>query len=193
MNPATQVVTRAPLITALAGAGLIAALAGARQSAVPQPAKTPRPHVSGEAPRPPTDLRRRNSIVMDVDFDEWAAVTNSDIIDIAGTLQLILDRIAAQTAPTNDFGEPRSIVGEGRFAPYFLSLTLAVINNYSTLQANIGAHDPNNLRLLALFRLVGNIPGAAVPPPAPGTVTALMQSCTFGADPDGVIRLHCPS
>lgn len=218
---------------------------------------------------------------MDIDFDESAAAINSDVIDIAGTLQLILDRIAAQTAPTNDFGEPRSIVwvplngdkechdgtdagileirlarfvgrqqnfifighqvqeadlafrlfdcagreilhypidesspyGEGRFAPYFLSLTgtagvvalanahsnnssiaatLAVINNYSTLQANIGAHDANNMRLLALFRLVGNIPGTAVPPPAPGTVAALLGNCAFGTDPDGVIRLQCP-
>jgi hypothetical protein len=217
---------------------------------------------------------------MDVDFDESAAAINSDVIDIAGTLQLILDRIAAQTAPLNDFAEPRSIVwvplnadkechdgtdagileirlarfvarqqnfifighqvteadlafrlfacsgreilhypldesspyGEGRFAPYFLSLTgtagvialanahsnnssiaatLAVINNYSTLQANIGAHDANNMRLLALFRLVGNIPRTAVPPPAPGTVAALLQTCAFTTDADGVIRLSC--
>jgi hypothetical protein len=236
--------------------------------------------VSGEKPKPASDLRRRNSLVMDVDFDESAAQVNNDVIDIAGTIQLILDRIAAQTAPTNDFGEPRPIVwvplngdkechdgsdagileirlarfvgrqqnfivfghqieeadlafrlfacdgreifhypldpsspyGEGRFAPYFLSLTgtagivalanahsnnssiaatLAVINNYSTLQANIGAHDPNNLRLLALFRLVGNIPGTAVPPPSPGSVAALLQTCGFSADPDGAIRLHC--
>jgi hypothetical protein len=265
---------------AAAGCGLIAALAGARPHPAPQPVHTARPHVSGEAPKPASDLRRRNSLVMDIDFGESAAAINSDVIDIAGTLQLILDRIAAQTAPTNDFGEPRSIVwvslngdkechdgtdagileirvarfvgrqqnfifvghqveeadlafrlfdcsgreilhypldasspyGEGRFAPYFLSLTgtagvvalanahsnnssiaatLAVINNYSTLQANIGAHDANNMRLLALYRLVGNIPGSAVPPPAPGTVAAMMQSCAFETDPDGIIRLHC--
>ncbi len=264
----------------VAGLGLLAALTAARPHTAPLPAPTARPHVSGEAPKPATDLRRRNSLVMDVDFDESAAAINSDVIDIAGTLQLILDRIAAQTAPTNDFGEPRSIVwvplngdkechdgtdagileirlarfvgrqqnfivighqveeadlafrlfdcagreilhypldasspyGEGRFAPYFLSLTgtagivalanahsnnssiaatLAVINNYSTLQANIGAHDGNNMRLLALYRLVGNIPGTAVPPPDPGTVAALLQSCAFQTDPDGVIRLHC--
>jgi hypothetical protein len=265
----------------LTGVGLILALCGAVHHPRPSPSPTPpRQHVSGEAPKPATDLRRRNSLVMDVDFDESAAATNSDIIDITGTLQLILDRIAAQTAPTNDFGEPRSIVwvplngdkechdgtdagileirlarfvgrqenfivfghqieeadlafrvfdcagreilhypldpsspyGEGRFAPYFLSLTgtagvvalanahsnnssiaatLAVINNYSTLQANIGAHDGNNLRLLALFRLVGNIPGTNVPPPSPGTVASLLQSCGFRADADGVIRLHC--
>ena len=246
----------------------------------PAPKPTPRPHVSGEAPKPATDLRRRNSLVMDLDFEESAAQVNSDVIDIAGTLQLILDRIAAQTAPTNDFAEPRSIVwvglngdkechdgtdagilevrvarfvgrqqqfiffghqiqeadlafrvfdctgreilhypldesspyGEGRFAPYFLSLTgtagvialanahsnnasiaatLGVVNSYSSLQANIGAHDVNSLRLLALYRLIGNIPGTAVPPPAAGTVAALLQTCAFGTDPDGIIRLHC--
>lgn len=264
----------------VAGLGLIAALTAARPHGTPLPVRTARPHVSGEAPKPASDLRRRNSLVMDVDFDESAAAINSDVIDIAGTLQLILDRIAAQTAPTNDFGEPRSIVwvplngdkechdgtdagileirlarfvgrqqnfiffghqveeadlafrlfdcsgreilhypldesspyAEGRFAPYFLSLTgtagvvalanahsnnssiaatLAVINNYSTLQANIGAHDANNMRLLALYRLVGNIPGTAVPPPEPGTVAALLQTCAYQADPDGIIRLHC--
>lgn len=271
---------RCAFATALAGLGLGVALIGAKPHAAPAPAHTARPHVSGEAPKPASDLRRRNSLVMDVDFDESAAAINNDVIDIAGTLQLILDRIAAQTAPTNDFGEPRSIVwvplngdkechnatdagileirlarfvgrqqnfifighqiveadlafrifdcsgreilhypldesspyGEGRFAPYFLSLTgtagvialanahsnnssiaatLAVINNYSTLQANIGAHDANNMRLLALFRLVGNIPGTAVPPPASGTVAALLQACAFATDPDGIIRLHC--
>jgi hypothetical protein len=268
------------IAAAAASLAPIVTLAAAPARTVPLTVHTARPHLSGEAPKPATDLRRRNSLVMDVDFDESAAAINNDVIDIAGTLQLTLDRIAAQTAPTNDFGEPRSIVwvplngdkechngtdagileirvarfvgrqqnfifighqveeadlafrlfdcsgreilhypldesspyGEGRFAPYFLSLTgtagvvalanahsnnssiaatLAVINNYSTLQANIGAHDGNNMRLVALYRLVGNIPGTAVPPPAPGTVAALMQSCAFEADPDGIIRLHC--
>jgi hypothetical protein len=268
------------LVAVVAVALTLTAVTGPKKPHAPAVRATPRAHVPGEAPRPATDLRRRNSLVMDIDFDESAAAINNDIIDIAGTLQLILDRIAAQTAPTNDFGAPRSIVwvglnadkechdstdagileirlarfvarqqnfifighqveeadlafrlfdctgreilhypldasspyGEGRFAPYFLSLTgtagvialanahadntsiaatLAVINNYSTLQANIGAHDANNLRLLALFRLVGNIPGTAVPPPAPGTVAALMQSCAFAADPDRAIRLRC--
>ncbi|MGD0475722.1 MAG: hypothetical protein ABSB70_21245 [Candidatus Velthaea sp.] len=271
---------RRALAAGIAGLALIAALTAARPHPEPQASPTARPHVSGEAPKPASDLRRRNSLVMDVDFAESAAAINSDVIDIAGTLQLILDRIAAQTAPTNDFGEPRSIVwvplngdkechdgtdagilelrlarfvgrqqnfifighqveeadlafrifdcsgreilhypldesspyGEGRFAPYFLSLTgtagvialanahsnnssiaatLAVINNYSTLQANIGAHDGNNMRLLALYRLVGNIPGSAVPPPDPGTVAALLATCVFQTDPDGIIRLHC--
>jgi hypothetical protein len=72
-----------------------------------------------------------------------------------------------------------------------IAATLAVINNYSNLQANIGAHDANNLRLLALYRLIGNIPGTAVPPPAPGTVASLVQTCSFADDPDGVIRLQC--
>jgi hypothetical protein len=102
--------------------------------------------------------------------------------------------------------------GEARFAPYYLSITgtvsvialanahsnnssiaavVGVINGYGPLQANIGTHDPNALRLLALYRLMGNIPGSDVPPPTPGTVSALLQTCAFGADPDGVIRLHC--
>jgi hypothetical protein len=225
-------------------------------------------------------LRRRNSIVVDVDFEEAASQVNSDVIDLTGTIQLILDRIAAETAPSNDFGEPRPIVwvsltpdkechdstdaaileirvarfvgrtfnyivvgrqveeadlafrmydcsgrqilhyptdesspyGEARFAPYYLSVTgtvsvvalanahsnnssiaavIGVVNGYSSLQANIGAHDPNAVRLLALFRLMGNIPGNKVPPPAAGSVAALLQTCAFGADPDGVIRLHC--
>jgi hypothetical protein len=240
----------------------------------------PRPYVSGAPPKPPGNLRRRNSIVVDVDFEESAAAITRDVIDITGTIQLILDRIAAETAPFNDFGEARPIVwvsltpdkecrnstdaailevrvarfigrtfnyvvvgrqveeanlafrlydcsgreilhyprdesspyGLARFAPYYLSVTgsvsvvalanahsnnssiaavLGVLNGYSPLQANIGAHDPNALRLLALFRLMGNIPGTNVPPPTPGTVSALLQSCAFGADPDGVIRLHC--
>jgi hypothetical protein len=247
------------------------------------PRATPHPHpyVSGAPPKPPGNLRRRNSIVVDVDFAESAAAINSDVIDIAGTIQLILDRIAAESAPANDFGEPRPIVwvsltsdkechdstdaaileirvarfvsrtfnyvvlgrqveeadlafriydcsgreilhypldesspyGEGRFAPYYLSITgavaavalanahsnnssiaavLGIFNGYYPLQANLGAHDPNALRLLSLYRLMGNIPGAEVPPPPPGTVSALLQTCAFGADPDGVIRLHCP-
>ncbi len=265
---------------ALGAVLLLGAVPRAHHAVVATP--KPRPHVSGEAPKPASDLRRRNSLVMDVDFEEAAAAVNGDVIDITGTLQLILDRIAAQSAPTNDFGEPRSIVwlglngdkechdatdagilelrvarfvgrtqqfifighqiqeadlafrlydcsgreilhypldesspyGEGRFAPYFLSLTgatsvvalanahsnnasiaatLGVINSYSSLQANIGAHDANNLRLLALYRLIGNIPGTAVPPPAPGTVSALLQTCAFATDPDGIIRLHCAS
>lgn len=248
----------------------------ARPSATPHP----HPYVSGALPKPPGNLRRRNSIVVDVDFEESAAAVNSDVIDIAGTIQLILDRIAAETAPANDFGEPRPIVwisltsdkechdstdaaileirvarfvartfnyvvagrqveeadlafrlydcsgreilhypldesspyGEGRFAPYYLSITgtvavvalanahsnnssiaavLGIFNGYYPLQANLGAHDPNALRLLALYRLMGNIPGADVPPPLPGSVSALLQTCAFGADPDGVIRLHC--
>jgi hypothetical protein len=247
----------------------------------PRETPHPRPYVSGAPPKPPGDLRRRNSIVVDVDFEESAAAVNSDVIDIAGTIQLILDRIAAESAPVNDFGEPRPIVwvsltsdkechnstdaaileirvarfvgrtfnyvvvgrqvqeadlafriydcsgreilhypldesssyGEGRFAPYYLSITgtvsvvalanahsnnssiaavIGVFNGYYPLQANVGAHDPNALRLLALYRLMGNIPGANVPPPSPGTVSALLQTCTFGVDPDGVIRLHCP-
>jgi hypothetical protein len=276
----------APLLRALPravalGLSLIVALTAATHRK-PTPSSPPaaRPQVSGEKPRPPSDLRRRNSLVMDIDFDESAAAINNDVIDIAGTLQLVLDRIAAQTAPLNDFGEPRPIVwlnvnadkechdgsdagileirvarfvgrqqnfivighqieeadlafrlfacsgrellhypldesspyGEGRFAPYFLSLigsasvialanahsdnasiaaTLGVINGYSALQANIGAHDANNIRLLALYRLIGNIPGNDVPAPAPGTVAALLESCAFADDPDGVIRLRC--
>lgn len=272
-------VNRHALHRAAVALGLVCALGATPHHPAGKPT-TPRPHVSGEAPRPATDLRRRNSLVMDLDFEESAAQVNSDVIDIAGTLQLILDRIAAQTAPTNDFGEPRSIVwvglngdkechngtdagilelrlarfvgrqqqfiffghqveeadlafrlydcsgreilhypldeaspyGEGRFAPYFLSLTgtasvvalanahsnnasiaatLGVVNSYSSLQANIGAHDGNNLRLLALHRLIGNIPGNAVPPPAPGTVSALLQTCAFATDQDKIIRLHC--
>lgn len=246
----------------------------------PKHAATPRPRVSGAAPKPPGDMRRRNSIVMDLDFEESAGAGGGDAIDITGTIQLILDRIAARTAPENDFGQPRPLVwvgvtgekechdstdagilevrvarfvgrdrtfvlighqeeeadlaftlyscagqellhypldpsspyGTGRFAPYYLSVTgtisvvalgnahsdnssiaavIGVVNSYSTLQANIGAHDPNRLRLLALYRLMGNIPGENVPAPAPGTVSSLLQSCSFGVDPDGVIRLHC--
>ncbi len=108
--------------------------------------------------------------------------------------------------------DPSASYGEGRFAPYFLSVTgtaatvallsahssnssiaavLGVVNSYGSLQANIGAHDSNNLRLLALFRLMGNVPGTNVPAPAPSTVSALLQTCSFGADPDAAIRLHC--
>lgn len=107
--------------------------------------------------------------------------------------------------------DPSSPYGEARFSPYYLSGTgtvsvvafanahssnssiaavIGVINSYSNLQANIGAHDPNDLRLLALYRLMGNIPGTDVPPPAPGTVASLLAPCAFGADPDGIIRLH---
>jgi hypothetical protein len=65
----------------------------------PRATPHPRPYVSGAPPKPPGDLRRRNSIVVDVDFEESAAAVNSDVIDIAGTIQLILDRIAAESAP----------------------------------------------------------------------------------------------
>src|SRR5665213_4464188 len=75
-----------------------------------RPTTHPHPYVSGTPPKPPGNLRRRNSIVVDVDFEESASAVNSDVIDIAGTMQLILDRIAAETAPSNDFGEARSIV-----------------------------------------------------------------------------------
>ena len=270
------------LLVRIVAASLLLFSLGATSHHPAKPAvkPTPRPQVSGAKPAPPTDLRRRNAIVMDVDFEESAAQVNADVIDIAGTLQLILDRIAAQTAPTNDFGQARPIIwtsltgdkechnstdagileirvarfvgrqqnfivighqieeadlsfrllscggqevlhypldpsayyGEGRFAPYFLSVTgtaatvallntrstdtsiaatVGVVNSYGPLQANIGAHDSNSLRLLALYRLMGNIPGSAVPPPAPGTVAALMSACSFGADPDRTIQLHC--
>ena len=269
-----------PFLRRALASGLLLALVGAGHKPAPRPRPTERPHVSGTVPGPPTDLRRRNSLVMDVDFEESAAQVNGDVIDITGTIQLILDRIAAQTAPLNDFGEARNIVwtsltgdkecrnstdagileirvarfvgrqqnfiivghqieeadlsfrildcsghevlhypldpsayyGEGRFAPYFFSVTgtaatvallsahssntsiaavVGVVNSYGSLQANIGAHDSNNLRLLALFRLMGNIPGTNVPPPAPGTVASLLQSCSFGVDEDHAIRLHC--
>jgi hypothetical protein len=267
------------LRAAVVGCCAIALLAAthARPKATPHP----HPYVSGAPPKPPGNLRRRNSIVVDLDFEESAAAINSDVIDIAGTIQLILDRIAAETAPANDFGNPRPIVwasltsdkechdstdaaiveirvarfvartfnyvfvgrqveeadlafriydcsgreilhypldesspyGEGMFAPYYLSITgtvatvalanahsnnssiaavLGIFNGYYSLQANVGAHDPNSIRLLALYRLMGNIPGTNVPPPSPGSVSALLQTCTFGADPDGIIRLRCP-
>jgi hypothetical protein len=252
----------------------------ARPAPRPHVTRTPQPHVSAPAPKPPTDLRRRNSIVMDVDFEEAASLVNNDVIDITGTMQLILDRIAAATAPANDFGQVRPIVwvpltgdkechdatdagilevrvarfvsrtrnfiiighqveeanlafrlydcagrellrfpvdpsssyAESRFAPYYLSITgsvavvalanahsnnasiaetIGVFNGYYPLQANIGAHDSNALRLLALHRMMGNIPGKDVPPPGPGTVAELLQTCGFAGDADNVIRLHC--
>lgn len=70
--------------------------------------------------------------------------------------------------------DPSSTYGTGRFAPYYLSVTgtisvvaladahsnnssiaavIGVVNSYSTLQADIGAHDSNRLRQLALYRL----------------------------------------
>ncbi|HTJ25257.1 MAG TPA: hypothetical protein VMA36_03740 [Candidatus Limnocylindria bacterium] len=216
---------------------------------------------------------------MDVDFVEQAQASGSDGIDIVGTIQLILDRIAAQTAPLNFYGTPRAVLwvpvtpdkechnssdagileirvarfigrtrswvfvgqqimeadlsfrifdcagrqlltyptdgssyGVARFAPYFISVTgtagalalanahannnslaatVGIINSYGTLQANIGEHDSNNARLLALYRLIGNIPGDKVPPPAPGTVASLLESCAFRLDTDHYIRLHC--
>jgi hypothetical protein len=229
--------------------------------------------------------RRQNSIVMDVDLTEQAAAGGGNALDIVGTIQLILDRIAAQTAPRNQFGDQRQIIwlpitadGEcqsprdtgilevrvarfvqyahqwivvgvqhseaqlsfqlldcaGRvilafpnngatyasasFRPYYVSLTGAsaiyalaaalnhsnnnnlgvaavfgTINAYGPLQANVGAHDPIEMQELALFRLVGNIPGKNVPPPAPGTVSSLLDQCRFYGQPGGHIALECPS
>ena len=216
---------------------------------------------------------------MDVDFVEQAVASGGDGIDIVGTIQLILDRIAAQTAPLNMYRTPRSVLwvpvtgskecqhstdagileirvarfvertqnfifighqiaeadlsfrifdcagreilsfpsdgssyAVARFAPYFISVTgtaatlalanahnnnnsiasvLGVVNSYGALQANIGAHDSNSARNLALFRLIGNIPGDKVPPPAPGTVASLLETCSFGVDTDHYIRIHC--
>ncbi|HYZ15115.1 MAG TPA: hypothetical protein VE591_01890 [Candidatus Acidoferrum sp.] len=216
---------------------------------------------------------------MDVDFVEQAVASGGDGIDIVGTIQLILDRIAAQTAPFNLYGTSRSVlwvpvtadkechhssdagilevrvarfVGRSqswvfvghqieeadlsfrifdcagreilsfpndgssyavaRFAPYYFSVTgtagaialanahnsnnsiasvVGIVNSYGALQANIGMHDSNNARNLALFRLIGNIPGDKVPPPAPGTVSSVLQTCAFRVDTDHYIRLHC--
>lgn len=240
---------------------------------------TRQPYVAVPDPRPPSDLRERNSIVMDVDYVEQAVASGGDGVDIVGTIQLILDRIAAMTAPLDLYRTPRSVLwvpvtpkkecesstdagileirvarfvgrnqnfifvghqieeadlsfrifdcagrevlafpGDGssyavaRFAPYYISITgtagaialanagssngsiaaaLGIVNSYGPLQANIGAHDPNNARNLALFRLIGNIPGDKVPPPAPGTVASALETCAFRADTDDYIRLHC--
>jgi hypothetical protein len=228
--------------------------------------------------------RRQNSIVMDVDLTEQAASGGAGALDIVGTIQLILDRIAAQSAPRNQFGDERQIIwlpvtsqGEcqserdtgilevrvarfvqythqwivygvqhaeaelsfqlldcaGRvilafpnngatyasatFQPYYVSLTgisaiyalsaalshanntnlgvaavFGTINSYGPLQANVGAHDPTEMQELALFRLVGNIPGKNVPPPARGTVSSLLEECRFFGQPGGHIALECP-
>jgi hypothetical protein len=241
---------------------------------------TRQPYISVPDPRPATNLRERNSVVMDVDFVEQAVASGGDGIDIVGTIQLILDRIASQTAPLNLYGTPRSVLwvpvngskecqhssdagileirvarfvnqtqsfvfighqieeanlsfrifdcagseilsfpSDGssyavtRFAPYYFSVTgtagvlalanahnnsnnslasvVGIVNSYGALQANIGAHDTNKARNLALFRMIGNIPGDKVPPPAPGTVSALLQTCAFRIDTDHYIRLHC--
>jgi hypothetical protein len=240
---------------------------------------TRQPYISVPDPRPPTNLRRRNSVVMDLDFEEQASASGGDGIQISGTIQLILDRIAEQTAPLNLYGTPRSILwvpvtadkechdstdagilevrvarfvsqdrsfvvighqvveadlsfrlfdcagrelltyptdgssyGVARFAPYYFSVTgtagavalatagsnnnslaatVGIVNSYGSLQANIGAHDTNNARLLALYRLIGNIPGDKAPPPAPGSVASLLGACAFRVDTDHYIRLHC--
>jgi hypothetical protein len=212
--------------------------------------------------------RRMNSITMDVDFTEQAAGGGADAINIVGTIQLILDRIAARTAPDNKFGQPRSILwlpvtaqrecqdgtdagilevrvarflgynhqwiiygrqheeadlsfrlldcsgrqilafpsdgssyASASFSPYYVSVggtaaaialasshsdnvtiaaSIGVVNAYGPLQANVGAHDPMEMQELALYRLMGNIPGSHVPPPAPGTVADLLDRCWFG-------------
>jgi hypothetical protein len=224
--------------------------------------------------------RRANSVVMDVDLTEQAEAGGADLLTIVGTIQLILDRIAARTAPRDMWGEPRSIIwlpvtadrecqsagdtailevsvarfvtyqkqwvligkqhseaqlafrlidcagrqllrypdtdatyGSASFSPYYLSVVgtaaavavatahssnnvgiaafIGLVNGYGVLQANIGAHDPSDLQQLALFRLMGNIPGQNVPPPAPGTVAALLEGCRFFGQPGGHIALAC--
>jgi hypothetical protein len=219
------------------------------------------------AATPTPGPRQQNSVVMDVDITERASA-GSGALDIIGTIQLILDRIAARTAPRNRFGQPRPILwlpvtGDrecehsydsgileidvaryvqythqwivfglqhsevdlsfvlldcaGRvllrfpsngadyastsFNPYFVSLagtaavvelstaarqnnlnTAAVVtavNSYGPLQTNIGEHDPTEAQELALFRMVGNIPGQHVPAPAPGSVASLLETCRF--------------
>jgi hypothetical protein len=97
-------------------AALSSLVASANARGEPRPTPTPvvfptrQPFVVVPDPRPPTALRRRNSVVMDVDFVEQAQASGSDGIDIVGTIQLILDRIAAQTAPLNFYGAPRAIL-----------------------------------------------------------------------------------
>jgi len=220
---------------------------------------------------------------MDVDFTEQAAAGGTDALNIVGTIQLILDRVAARTAPRDSWGEPRSIIwmpvnaehecqnlddtailevyvarfisythqwifighqhaeadlsfriidcagrelmrfpssdaeyGSATFSPYFFSiggaaaalalatsashannLTIAAVigavNSYGPLQANVGAHDPLEAQELALYRLVGNIPGRDVPPPAPGSISSLLQQCRFFGQPGGHIALACPT
>jgi hypothetical protein len=250
-------------------------------SRVPARAATSAPLPS---PSPSFGPRRQNAVVMDVDFTEQAAAGGTDALNIVGTIQLILDRIAAQTAPHDEWGEPRSILwlpvtperecenpddtailevkvarfiqythqwviyglqhseadlsfdlldcsgrvimrfpnngttyGSASFSPYYLSLggtsavlafssafshsnsnlgiaaVVGAVNSYGPLQANIGSHDPLELQELALFRLVGNIPGKNVAPPAPGTVSSLLEKCNFFGQPGGHIALNCPA
>lgn len=143
---------RLPALLAIffAGFGLVAATSAPRPGSSVRPARL---HVCGEAPKPPGDLRRCNPLVMDVDFEESAAAINGDIINIAGTLQLILDRIAAQTVPTKDFGEPRSIV-------------------WVALNGDNECHDATDAGIV-------------------GHQVTEADPCSFGADSDRVIRLHC--
>jgi hypothetical protein len=229
---------------------------------------------------PAAQSRRANSVVMDVDLTEQAQGGGADLLTIVGTIQLILDRIAARTAPHDMWGDERSIIwlpvtaerecqtsqdtailevsyarfvtyqkqwvfigrqhseaqlafrlidcagrqllrypnsdatyGSASFSPYYLSVvgtaaTVAVftahsnnnvglayfiglVNGYGPLQANIGAHDTSDLQELALFRLMGNIPGKNVPPPAPGTIASLLEGCRFFGQPGGHIALDC--
>jgi hypothetical protein len=228
---------------------------------------------------PAAQSRRANSVVMDVDLTEQAQQGGVDLLTIVGTIQLILDRIAARTAPRDTWGDERSIIwlpvtaqrecqsgedtailevsyarfvtyqkqwvfigrqhseadlafriidcagrqllrypnsdatyGEASFSPYYVSVvgtaaTIAVatahsnnvglayfvglVNGYGPLQANIGAHDTSDLQELALFRLMGNIPGKNVPPPAPGTIASLLEGCRFFGQPGGHIALGC--
>jgi hypothetical protein len=48
-----------------------------------------------------------------------------------------------------------------------IAATIGVVNAYGPLQANVGAHDPMEMQVLALYRLMGNISGRHVPPPTP--------------------------
>jgi hypothetical protein len=225
--------------------------------------------------------RRENSVVMDVDFTEEAQGGGTDVLTIVGTIQLILDRLAARTAPRDKWGDPRSIIwlpvtaqrecqnagdtaileisvarfvsysrqwvmighqhsevdlafrlvdcagrellrfphsdatyAQADFSPYFVSISgtaavvalatahasdigvaaiIGAVNSYGALQANVGQHDPQDAQELALFRLVGNIPGQNVPPPAPGTVASVLSACRFFGQPGGHIALTCPS
>jgi hypothetical protein len=232
------------------------------------------------SPTPTPGPRHANSVVMDVDLTEEAAGGGSDELDIIGTIELILDRVAARTAPLNSFRQRRSILwlpvngnrecqdpddagileiyvarfvqythewvvvglqhaevdlsfellscsgkvllrfpggsaeyASASFSPYFISLggaaavvelstaarqnnlnTAAVVtavNSYGPLQTNIGMHDPTEAQELALFRMIGNIPGTDVPPPAPGTVASLLEQCRFTTSGGGAIGLAC--
>lgn len=224
--------------------------------------------------------RRANSVVMDVDLTEEAQGGGADLLTIVGTIQLILDRIAARTAPRDQWGEPRSIIwlpvtaqrecqnagdtailevsvarfvtysrqwvmighqhseadlafrlidcagrqlmrfpnsdaayGQADFSPYYFSISgtaaviavatahandlgiaavIGAVNSYGALQANVGQHDAQDAQELALFRLVGNIPGKNVPPPARGTVASILEACRFFGQPGGHVALSCP-